>query len=642
MAELQTEIPGTLSAAVCAPARTLRLIFAANFARSAESGIGNHQLSLAGALQLRGHQVEILWADDFPGSTQGTRWSRLVFPRQLAREIERRVRLESYDAVNLHEPSGMTYARRRRRRPDSLPPLVITSHGVEQRSWDLQPTWEPPRLTSRLVFPLTRLTQSNYALRHADAVACLSSDDADHLQTRLGVPPEKIHRLSNGVDAGLLELKRQPPAEPRLLFIGTWMTRKGTRQLAAAFHALRQEFPWLRLAIAGAGVPAASVLMEFAAADRDWVEVRSRISRQELPALLASDQIFVLPSHFEGMPLSLLEAMAAGLPCVTTHTCGMRDVLRHGENGLLVQPGDALGLAEHLRGLLCSAEARQRLGFAARRSARQFTWDRVAEDWERMFLRVADEKKPAPRASRLYDQWHGQISSHDHLELDLDNPWHSFARRNTGDLRGARVLEAACGRGQFSKWLQSQGAQLVALDFSQTALRIAASRLNGDGRVALVCADAERIPCADAAFDCVVSCETLEHVPHPENCLREFARVLRPGGRLLLTTENYLNIWGLYRLYKSRGRRPFNSGDEAQPVENWMFSPQTASWIRSAGFRILTTDGEQHHLYLLPGTNPSRTEARFLSRIPPLRGLLKYFGRRFYVIAEASGSRPGR
>lgn len=590
--------------------------------------MGNHLLSLANALERRGHQVEMLWAADISGDAPATRWSRISFPRQLCREILRRNEIAAYDAVNLHEPAGMTYARLRARNAKPLPPLVVTSHGVEQRAWEMQPRWDAPSLKSRIVYPLTQLSQSNYALRHADAVACLSSEDAEYLRRKMGVAAGKIHRMNNGVDAVLLNLPRVKSAEPRLLFVGSWLRRKGTREIAAAFAELRRKYSGLKLLVAGCGAPEQQVLADFAAADRPFVEVQPRIAREMLPALLQQDQIFILPSHFEGMPLSLLEAMAAGLPCVTTSTCGMRDVIRDGENGLLAPAGDAAQLAEKIGSLLRSADQRQALGAAARRTAATMTWDRVAEDWERMFLGVAPEKKPLALA---YDQWHAQVAAKDQLEGDLENPWHTFARKHTGELRGRTVLEAACGRGQFSAWLERQGARVVGLDFSSEALRLAAGRLNGSS--GLVCGDAQQIPCAGESFDVVVSCETLEHVPDPRACLRELRRVLRPGGRLVLTTENYLNVWGLYRLYKSGGQRAYNSGDVAQPIENWMFAPQTANWIRDAGFRILKCDGEQHHLYLLPRTNPSETEARFLSR-GVLRGLLKYFGRRFYVVAE--------
>ena len=81
-------------------------------------------------------------------------------------------------------------------------------------------------------------------------------------------------------------------------------------------------------------------------------------------------------------------------------------------------------------------------------------------------------------------------------------------------------------------------------------------------------------------------------------------------------------------------RRTFNTGDVPQPIENWFFSPLVRRAVRRAGFTIKLTDGEEHHLYLWPRTNPSDCEFRSLSRNRFTRKLLRYLGRRFYIIAE--------
>jgi glycosyltransferase involved in cell wall biosynthesis len=376
----------------CAPAiasagvRPLRLLFVANFQLDLGSGIGNHLLSLGQALIRRGHFVDFLSAETFPAAKRAGRGSRLVFPWMVTREISRRLRQGvTYDAVNVHEPSGMFYAVAKRWSGRLLPPMVVTSHGVEQRAWEICGEQDAPSLKSRLAYPTTQLAQSNYALRHADAVVCLSSEDARFVADRLGVPWQRIHRLSNGVDRQLLDVEWIPASDPGLLYVGSWLRRKGTRELARAFSELRQTHPNLQLTILGSGVAADLVLAGFSEADRNAVQVVPGFARGDISKWLARDQIFVLPSHFEGMPLSLLEAMAAGLPCITTDTCGMRDVIVHEQNGLLVPAGNAGALAQAISRLLDSPTRRIALGEAAREAARQLTWDCVAENWEEVF-----------------------------------------------------------------------------------------------------------------------------------------------------------------------------------------------------------------------------------------------------------------
>jgi len=631
MSNLAYATPSSLAAKKSASVRPLSLLFAANFSESATSGIGNHLHSLADALRQRGHAVQILWSDSFPALRRWGKASRLAFPYAVGRWIRAEAAAgRRFDVVNVHEPAGLWCALHRAWDAD-FPAVVVTSHGVEQRAWNLRADQQQPSWKSSIVYPLTQLRQSNFALRHADQVAVLSSDDADFL-AQTGVDSSRVHVLSNGADPGLLNLRWPLSSNPRLLFVGSWIPRKGTALLAALFHQLRNDRPALELCLAGTGLPESEVLAAFPAEDRSRIQVLPQVTRQQLSAILAQDQIFLLPSFFEGMPLSLLEAMATGLPCVATDTCGMKDVITHERSGYRLPIGEPCAWLACVRRLLESPDLRKKIGNAAREVAGERTWPAVAVEWEALFVRAAGKMRGS--AAQQYDAWHNKVVSRDDLELDLKNRWHTFARNHVAPAPGLRVLDAASGRGQMSRWLAGQGASVVALDFSHAAVTVAGKRLESAGHGSAACGDVGALPFPTASFDVVVSCETLEHVPSPALCLSEFARVLRPGGRLVLTTENYLNIWGLYRAYCAARGRVFNSGDVPQPIENWMFSPWTRRAIRQAGFRIQHTDGEEHHLYLLPRTNPSDCESRWLSQVAWLRRTLRFFGRRFYVVAR--------
>ncbi len=102
-------------------------------------------------------------------------------------------------------------------------------------------------------------------------------------------------------------------------------------------------------------------------------------SDQALSKVYRSHAIFLLPTSFEGLPLVLIEAAAAGLPIVTTETCGMRDMIRHDENGLFVPIADPDSLAKAIERLLDEPDTRKRLGDAAEKTARNYTWARSAE-----------------------------------------------------------------------------------------------------------------------------------------------------------------------------------------------------------------------------------------------------------------------
>lgn len=106
------------------------------------------------------------------------------------------------------------------------------------------------------------------------------------------------------------------------------------------------------------------------------------------------------------------------------------------------------------------------------------------------------------------------------------------------DLRGARVLDAGCGAGQDSEWLASQGASVVAVDLSPEMTVLAARRSRPRASFDVRLADAEETGEADGAFDAVLSSMEIMHHPDLARAVREYARLLRPDGTLVLVTNH--------------------------------------------------------------------------------------------------------
>jgi SAM-dependent methyltransferase len=187
-----------------------------------------------------------------------------------------------------------------------------------------------------------------------------------------------------------------------------------------------------------------------------------------------------------------------------------------------------------------------------------------------------------------YEAWHEERdrASEEHLPTA---PWHLSTLRHLPDLRGKRVLEIGCGRGVFAKVLAERGADLVAADFSETAVSYAETRLQGWDAETLV-ADIQAIPFPDQSFDVVVSQETVEHVRDPRRALAELVRVMRPGGLLIVTGPNYLNLIGLYRIaMRAFGRRFTEIG---QPINQPLLLPAQVRRLRRLGCRIEAVEGQ--------------------------------------------------
>jgi len=332
-----------------------------------------------------GHHVDYFCAEDLPAVLRG-RVARFTFPLALCRHIAAACRTRApYDIVNVHEPaSGLVCLLRR---AIGRPVLVVTSHGLEQRAWELSlaelrlgragPSWR-----TRVVYPATGLWQANLGLRHADHVFCLNYEDRDYLFRHMGVTPERTTRIFPGADVGFASPNgtRDYGRCTRLLFAGTWRKNKGIEDMVPAFVALAARWPELRLTVLGAGVPEGVVRGAFPEALRGRVECRFAADDSQTAAAFQAADLFLLPSLFEGTPLTLMEAMMSGLPVVTTAVCGMRDVIRDGENGLLVPLRNPEAIVNAVGCLLEDDVLRARLGRSAQCEAlEQYTWDRVAE-----------------------------------------------------------------------------------------------------------------------------------------------------------------------------------------------------------------------------------------------------------------------
>jgi glycosyltransferase involved in cell wall biosynthesis len=345
----------------------------------------------------KGHEVDYLTADDVPASLRGSVGRRLGFPLMVRRRAVKAARAgRPYNIVNVHEPIAAPVTLFKRRA--SSPVVVITSHGLERRAWEVAKEEtrlgrQGPALRTRLTYPVSSLWAAEVALRRADHVFCLNADDRRHLIEMLGRKPETVTRIYPAADLlyAHAAADRSYLRSDRLMFAGTWHNNKGIEDLIPAFVRLADRHPAVTLTIVGPGVPERDVRARFPERLQHRIACETPPDEVSMADTFAAADLFVLPSLFEGTPLTLVQAMMSGLPIVTTATCGMKDVIAGSVNGLLVPIRSPGAIVTAMEGLMNDQGLRERLGRTAQSDAVQrYTWDRVAAPVNELYTRLCD------------------------------------------------------------------------------------------------------------------------------------------------------------------------------------------------------------------------------------------------------------
>jgi glycosyltransferase involved in cell wall biosynthesis len=228
--------------------------------------------------------------------------------------------------------------------------VVVHAHGGNIRTW----------LTTPWRRGLMRL-----AMRPAHRVVAVWTAGVDALRRVL--PEERVTLIDNGVPLGVHAERQGDHTPPRVLYVGLLTPRKGVVDLLEASRLLRERGVAHELWLVG-GTPDEGPQAE--AEVRAALDGNARLlgtrPPEEMPAAFAEADVFCLPSWWEAMPLSVLEAMAAGLPVVATDVGDVARAVTDGVTGHVVPPQDPERLARALEPLLVDAGLRRRMGSAGR------------------------------------------------------------------------------------------------------------------------------------------------------------------------------------------------------------------------------------------------------------------------------------
>jgi glycosyltransferase involved in cell wall biosynthesis len=249
---------------------------------------------------------------------------------------------------------------------------------------------------------LRRLVDRELIARRADAIVAVSPTDRTRMIELERIPPEKVVFIPNGIPdraAGDDErIRRELGLSVSDPVVGTVCGLRPEKELETALRALGRlapRRPRLRFVVVGDG-PERGRLERLAAELGVPTLFLGQRPNEEMPDLLAAMDVMVLSSRFEGMPLAVLEWMAAGKAIVASRVGGIPAILEHGREGVLVPPRDYVAFADAIARLLDEPLERRRLGDAAQsRQHAEFRFDRTIALLESLYERLYGEAAAA-------------------------------------------------------------------------------------------------------------------------------------------------------------------------------------------------------------------------------------------------------
>ncbi len=372
------------------PVSSLSIALASPYDYAFPGGVTHHVRALAHHLRQRGHSVDIIAPCSVPQpASEGVvplgvpvhalpmsgATARVSISPGVWRAVKQVMQSRRYDIVHVHEPTA--------------PPLSLAV--IHHARAPVVGTFHQYRLRhpyNEVAHPLTRRFVAKLSARIAVSQAALA--------TAVPYFPGDYEVIPNGVDVALFRSAHPLPrlkAAPALniLYVGRLESRKGLRYLLQAYQQVREQVPSVRLWVVGAYSKAERVA--FVRWVRHYriqgVRFVGQVSESDKARWYRSADVFCAPgTGYESFGMVLLEAMAAGVPVIASDIPGYREVIRHGDTGLLVPPCDSAALAAALLTLLQNTSTRHHLADAATRTVKQYDWAHVTETIERLYYRL--------------------------------------------------------------------------------------------------------------------------------------------------------------------------------------------------------------------------------------------------------------
>lgn len=262
-------------------------------------------------------------------------------------------------------------------------PTFLESHGIEKRYGIIKKKYKIPNqfsisLKSRL-FSFLRLSSCSIGLKYSSKLLLSNTEDASFVKFEYNRKDQEIFIFNNGVMPIPASFQSEKRDNFKVLFNGSFIPRKGISTLVDAAKEIARKGVEIDYLLVGTGLDADAVHAFWPEHLHKNLLVVSSFDAMDEIKYLSMASAFVLPSFFEGQPLSLLQAMSYGICCITTNCCGQKDIINHKENGFLFEPGDHLELSRIILQLVNDDSLRDSVGKNGKELVSTRTWENVAK-----------------------------------------------------------------------------------------------------------------------------------------------------------------------------------------------------------------------------------------------------------------------
>ena len=364
-----------------------------------EEGIGNYVHSLSIKLIEKGHKVTIItrgnWNKTEREVIDGIEIIKVrfipmypfyihlhgIFVNKIFRSLESQI-----DVVHVHTPLSPFIK-------TSLP-LITTIHTSILTNIRSIEVITVRSIIERIMGRFVSYPIQLKLLERTDMLTTVSRHVAQELQ-EYGVNPNEVTVIGNGVDEKMFTPVQNKTEDRYILYTGRLGYRKGLFDLIECGKYICKEYPDVSFVIPGKGILQSKLqerVEELSLGDR--FKFLGYVRKEELIRLYQSATVYVIPSHYEGLPTTLLEAMSCGLPVVATAVSGNLEVISSGENGILIPPKSPKEMADAISMLLDDKEMRKKLGKNARETIKKrFTWDIISDNVLRCYDSIITQRK---------------------------------------------------------------------------------------------------------------------------------------------------------------------------------------------------------------------------------------------------------